>query len=715
VRPINGPPATPPRDVDLTGPPFTPLRANGPLPVLSNLPSPTSSSFSRPPVKSDLSRRVSVTLYDPPVPKLTPDLDATPSPIPTPPSSARGATAQWSQQRENSPPTPLALAEPATPKSSQTLPYMPNGTRERKTGSNKLQKSTRPVSPPPSSKRESMQVAPKSVDKRLSSLQRVMPTHTPSIRASFDATSTPAKTSMQPPIKPLPTSNSFYGAMPTEIVLPNTQLLSPAPSPPGPPRTQSQPHVETTNRAPAPKRPDTDPVAPPPANLEPLPPRPAVPPSSPQHNASAECIRRIHSPSPGVGCVPGPEPGSVEPEPVHAVDVGPTPSRQSSAHKSAHSVTSASTAPSQVLKTPPDLAQEQEQRKSPPESKSSITMSRTPDCVDGLAADVDMAVESGPAVKTKRKDGHSHRDSQSSHEHEHRSRHGKAKETGEEDGLAISPSKDNSVIQVLVKRREKSRKEDVSDAPVPTVNADPPTPATQPPATQRSPSPQPPSQQPPTQNPPKSTPTPSPAPFRAPPSAARTLLPMHMPSRRRQASSPISKGEVEAARALGVVLFYPLEKHVNDPGLLEELLAYLSFQEFMTLSSTSKRIRTMLEDRKDLRETVLERFLVTVGYRRWGFEVKEPLELTLKVCVRPLVREGFFLRQNIIFSRRISIPTSGACPSRSTDMLKSPRRRRQTIPPAGQRAGLFACSRPPRARTPALSSACVRKLRRRQQ
>lgn len=110
---------------------------------------------------------------------------------------------------------------------------------------------------------------------------------------------------------------------------------------------------------------------------------------------------------------------------------------------------------------------------------------------------------------------------------------------------------------------------------------------------------------------------------------------MHAPSRRRQASSPISKGEVEAARALGVVLFYPLDKHVSDPGLLEELLAYLSFREYVALRSTSKRIHTMLEDRKELREMVLERFLATVGYVTWEFGIKEPLELTLKVCVRP--------------------------------------------------------------------------------
>ena len=119
------------------------------------------------------------------------------------------------------------------------------------------------------------------------------------------------------------------------------------------------------------------------------------------------------------------------------------------------------------------------------------------------------------------------------------------------------------------------------------------------------------------------------------------------------------------------MLFYPLEKHISDPVLLEELLAYLSFQEFMALNSASKRIRKMLEDRKELREAVLDRYLATVGYTRWEFETKEPLELTLKVCVRPSLRERRFLRKKNFFSfisRRISIPTSEACPSRSTDM-----------------------------------------------
>ena len=277
-------------------------------------------------------------------------------------------------------------------------------------------------------------------------------------------------------------------------------------------------------------------------------------------------------------------------------------------------MTSASTAPSQVLETPSDLAQEVAQERDRPkvlpQTKSSTSLAKAPGQVDEGVADMDGPVQSARVAKTKSRDGHSlvSRDSRSSHEHEDRHE----EEKGKEDGLPPPASK-------------KNEEEDVSGAPAPAATADSPTPSTQ---------------QPPAQQPPRSTATPSPAPFKAPPSAARTFLPMHMHSRRRQASSPISKGEVEAARALGVVLYYPLDKHINDPDLLDELLAYLSFHEFVALSSTSKRIRTRLEDRKDLRETVLERFLATVGYVRWEFRIKEPLELTLKVCVCPQRQGG---------------------------------------------------------------------------
>ena len=594
-------------------------------------------------------------------------------------------TAQSPQRRESLSPTPLTPTEPATPKSNKALSITLNGTKERKTGSNKLQKS----SPPPAesisnpSKLESISVAAKTVEKRLSSVQLDTSAQT-NTRASFETTSTPAKLREQQPIKPLPGSNSFYGAIPTEKVVPNAQLLSPVSPPLGPPRTQSQPNVEeTVKRAhqhlPGPKRADTDPVALPPAHPEPLLTRPASPIASsknPQRNTSV-----VNSPAPAPVRVPGPEP-----EPENAVTAEP--SRQNSAHNSARSMTSTSTAPSQVLETPSDLAQEQEPPKLLPKTESVTSLVKTPN--HGDEADMDVSARS----VTKSKERHSlvSRSSQSSREHERK-----------EDVLPPPTSKKNDIVQVLVKRGEKSRKVDVSYAPAPTSLP-----------TQQSPAQQPSVQQPPTQQPPMSTSTTSPVPSKAPPSAARTLLPTYVPSRRRQASSPISKGEVEAARALGVVLYYPLDKHIRDPRLLEELLAYLSFHEFVALSSTSKRIHTMLEDRKELRETVLERFLATVGYVRWDFGTKEPLELTLKVCVRLQLRGGFLPTQFFFSLCRTSTPTSGACPSRSTGMRKSLRPRRRVSPPAGQRPELSACLRPPLARTAVLSFVCAHKPRPRQ-
>jgi hypothetical protein len=42
----------------------------------------------------------------------------------------------------------------------------------------------------------------------------------------------------------------------------------------------------------------------------------------------------------------------------------------------------------------------------------------------------------------------------------------------------------------------------------------------------------------------------------------------------------------------------------------------------------------MLEDTRDLREEVLERYLGTVGYNRWDFgKKKEPLVLSLRVGI----------------------------------------------------------------------------------
>lgn len=77
---------------------------------------------------------------------------------------------------------------------------------------------------------------------------------------------------------------------------------------------------------------------------------------------------------------------------------------------------------------------------------------------------------------------------------------------------------------------------------------------------------------------------------------------------------------------------YPLVKHLSEPSLLAALLNELSFPEWMALWSLSKEVRTMLEQVRELREEVLERYLGIVGYVRWRWEPQtpEPFRLTLK-------------------------------------------------------------------------------------
>lgn len=70
---------------------------------------------------------------------------------------------------------------------------------------------------------------------------------------------------------------------------------------------------------------------------------------------------------------------------------------------------------------------------------------------------------------------------------------------------------------------------------------------------------------------------------------------------------------------------------LSDAGLLFNLLSYLTFQEWIILSAISKQIRTQLQEERDLREEVLERYLETIGYERWAWEEEEPLPLSLQV------------------------------------------------------------------------------------
>ncbi|KAG5644436.1 hypothetical protein DXG03_008531 [Asterophora parasitica] len=65
------------------------------------------------------------------------------------------------------------------------------------------------------------------------------------------------------------------------------------------------------------------------------------------------------------------------------------------------------------------------------------------------------------------------------------------------------------------------------------------------------------------------------------------------------------------------------------PQLLGTLLGFLSFYEWCMILSLSREIRFMIVQNPALRETVLERFLKTLGYARWTWE-HEPLSISLQ-------------------------------------------------------------------------------------
>jgi hypothetical protein len=76
--------------------------------------------------------------------------------------------------------------------------------------------------------------------------------------------------------------------------------------------------------------------------------------------------------------------------------------------------------------------------------------------------------------------------------------------------------------------------------------------------------------------------------------------------------------------------FYPLLQHLQIPLLLEELLAHLSFYEWLILwGGVSKVIRQALDSDPALCDVALERYLGTVGYARWSWPGPEPIRITL--------------------------------------------------------------------------------------
>lgn len=76
---------------------------------------------------------------------------------------------------------------------------------------------------------------------------------------------------------------------------------------------------------------------------------------------------------------------------------------------------------------------------------------------------------------------------------------------------------------------------------------------------------------------------------------------------------------------------FSLSGFLSDAGLLFNLLSYLTFHDWVVLSNINKQIRTQLQEERDLREEVLERYLDTVGYERWTWDEEEPLSLSLQV------------------------------------------------------------------------------------
>lgn len=82
--------------------------------------------------------------------------------------------------------------------------------------------------------------------------------------------------------------------------------------------------------------------------------------------------------------------------------------------------------------------------------------------------------------------------------------------------------------------------------------------------------------------------------------------------------------------------FYPIERHLTQPGLLRRVLQYITYADFLAMLALNRSVRHSLSDVRELCEEVLERYLRTVGYARWEFPQKEPLTLTLKASALAL-------------------------------------------------------------------------------
>ncbi|KAG6830608.1 hypothetical protein H0H87_007551 [Tephrocybe sp. NHM501043] len=87
-------------------------------------------------------------------------------------------------------------------------------------------------------------------------------------------------------------------------------------------------------------------------------------------------------------------------------------------------------------------------------------------------------------------------------------------------------------------------------------------------------------------------------------------------------SPPIILGEKEGNDYLTAFL--------GDVNLLGTLLGFFTFYDWCMILSLSRDIRFMIVQNPMLRETVLERFLKTVGYTRWAWNEPDPLSLSLQ-------------------------------------------------------------------------------------
>lgn len=80
--------------------------------------------------------------------------------------------------------------------------------------------------------------------------------------------------------------------------------------------------------------------------------------------------------------------------------------------------------------------------------------------------------------------------------------------------------------------------------------------------------------------------------------------------------------------------YFPIVAFMSDATLLPVILSYLSYSEWLALYSSSKQVQQLFQSRI-LREFVLERFLSTVGYSKWGYEWAEPTALSLRASSIP--------------------------------------------------------------------------------